>query len=52
MTPEERRKNIMYQLDDYHARRYRYNQPSYMLIASLAGIGWVIAVAGIVWIAG
>ena len=51
MTPEERRKNIMYQIDDYHDRRYRENPPSYMLIAALAGLGWVIAVAGIAWVA-
>ena len=52
MTPEERRKNIMYQIDDYHDRRYRENPPSYMLIAALALLGWVIAVAGITCIAG
>ncbi len=54
MTPEQetRRKNIMYQLDDYHDRRYRDNPPSYLLIAALAGLGCVIAVAGIAWIAG
>ena len=52
MTPEERCKNIRYQLEDYHDRRYRDNPPNYLLIASLAGIGWVIAVAGIAWIAG
>ncbi len=54
MTPEQetRRKNIMYQLDDYHGRRYRDNPPSYALIAALAGLGCVIAVAGIAWIAG
>ena len=51
MTPEERRKNIMYQIDDYHDRRYRENPPSYMLIAALALLGWVVAVAGIAWIA-
>ena len=51
MTPEERRKNIMYQLDDYNDRRYRDNPPSYLLIAALAVLGWVIAVAGIAWIA-
>lgn len=42
MTPEQ----------DYHDRRYRENPPSYALIAALAGLGWVIAVAGIAWIAG
>ena len=52
MTPEERTQNIRYQIDDYHDRRYRENPPSYMLIAVLAGLGWVIAVAGIAWIAG
>ena len=51
MTPEERRKNIMYQIDDYHDRRYRENPPNYLLIVALASIGWVIAVAGIAWIA-
>ena len=54
VTPEQetRRKNIMYQLDDYHDRCYRDNPPNYLLIAALALIGWVIAVAGIAWIAG
>lgn len=54
MTPEQetRRKAIMYQLDDYHDRRYRDKQPSYLLIAAIAALGWVIAVAGIAWIAG
>jgi hypothetical protein len=54
MTPEQetRRKAIMYQLDDYHDRQYRGNPPSYMLIAALAGLGWVIAVADIAWIVG
>ena len=52
MTPEESSKNMQYQLDDYFDRRYRYNPPNYLLIAALALIGWVIAVAGIAWIAG
>lgn len=52
MTPEERRKNTMYQIDDYFDRRYRDKQPSYLLIAALAALGWVIAVAGIAWIVG
>ena len=52
MTPEKSSKNMQYQLDDYHDRRYRDNPPSYALIATLAGLGWVIAVAGIAWIAG
>ncbi len=42
MTPEE----------DYFDRRYRDKQPSYLLIAALAALGWVIAVAGIAWIVG
>ena len=52
MTPEKSSKNMQYQLDDYFDRRYRDKPPSYMLIAALAGLGWVIAVAGIAWIAG
>lgn len=52
MTPEQSSKNVQYQLYDYHDRRYRDNPPSYALIAALAGLGWVIAVAGIAWIAG
>lgn len=53
MTPEQetRRKAIMYQLDDYHCRQYSDTPPSYVLIAALAGLGWMIAVAGIAWIA-
>lgn len=52
MTNEERIKNIRYQIDDYHDRRYRDNPPSLVAIAALAGIGWVIAVACIAWVAG
>ncbi len=52
MPTEESSKNMQYQLDDYFDRRYRDKQPSYLLIAALALVGWVIAVAGIAWIAG
>ena len=50
---EERRKAIMYDLDSYHDTYGRNpDNPTFLPAAVLAAVGWIIAVAGITWVAG
>ena len=50
MTPEERRKNIMYQIDDYHDRRYRNpDNPTFMPAAFWLVVGTIATGLAIAW---
>lgn len=53
MTPEERRKNIMYQIEDYHDRAGRNpDNPTFLPIAALIALGYVLAVMAFAWVVG
>lgn len=53
MTPEERRKHIMYQIDDYHDNEGRNpDNPTFLPIAVCIAIGWVAAVMLFAWVVG
>ena len=50
---EERRKAIMYQIDDYHDRAGRDpDNPTFLPIAACISIGWVLAVTAFAWVIG